>query len=65
MKTPKEYINASSERFSEELDSLISDDTIGVEGALEALISGIDSWITYYEQQAYKWKEFKQKLKDL
>jgi hypothetical protein len=65
MKTPKEYINASSERLSEELDSLISDDTIGIEGALEALISGVDSWITYYEKQAYKWKEFKQKLKDL
>jgi len=65
MKTPKEYISDSSERLSEELDSLISDDNIGVEGALEALISGVDSWITYYEQQANKWRELKQKLKDL
>lgn len=65
MKTPEEYINDSGETISEELESLISDDNIGVDGALKALASGIDSWITYYEQQANKWREFKQKLKDL
>jgi hypothetical protein len=43
----------------------MSDDNIGVDGALKALASGIDSWITYYEQQANKWRELKQKLKDL
>jgi hypothetical protein len=65
MKTPEEYISDSSESISEELESLISDDSIGVDGALKALVSGIDSWITYYEQQANKWRELKQKLKDL
>jgi len=65
LKTPEEYINDSSERISEELESLISDDNIGVDGALKALTSSIDSWITYYEQQADKWRELKQKLKDL
>jgi len=65
MKTPEEYISDSSESISEELESLISDDNIGVDGALKALVSGIDSWITYYEQQASKWRELKQKLKDL
>jgi len=65
MKTPEEYISDSSESISEELESLISDDSIGVDGALKALVSGIDSWVTYYEQQASKWRELKQKLKDL
>lgn len=65
MKTPEEYISDSSESISEELESLISDDSIGVDGALKALVSGIDSWITYYEQQADKWRELKQKLKNL
>jgi hypothetical protein len=65
MKTPEEYISDSSESISEELESLICDDSIGVDGALKALVSGIDSWITYYEQQAGKWRELKQKLKDL
>jgi hypothetical protein len=65
MKTPEEYISDSSESISEELESLISDDSIGVDGALKALVYGIDSWITYYEQQANKWRELKQKLKDL
>jgi hypothetical protein len=65
MKTPEEYISDASEGISEELESLMSDDNIGVDGALKALASGIDSWITYYEQQANKWRELKQKLKDL
>lgn len=65
MKTLEEYISDSSEKISEELESLISDDNIGVEGAFKALVSGIDAWITYHEQQASKWRELKQKLKNL
>jgi hypothetical protein len=65
MKTPEEYISDSSESISEELESLISDDNIGVDGAFKALVSSLDAQITYYEQQANKWRELKQKLKDL
>jgi hypothetical protein len=65
MKTPEEYINDSSEIISEELECLMSDVNIGVDGALKALASGIDSWLTYYEQQTDNWRELKQKLKDL
>ena len=65
MKTPEEYISDSSESISEALESLITDDSIGVDGAFKALVSGIDTWITYHEQQASKWLELKQKLKNL
>ena len=65
MKTPEEYISDSSEKISEELESLISDDNIGVDGAFKALVTSLDAQIMYYEQQANKWRELKQKLKNL